>query len=54
MANFTIKVFRPNIVVKSVEYEKEKFAKFMITQEGKQFLTTLSLFLVLYNFLLKL
>ncbi|XP_069682529.1 T-complex protein 11-like protein 1 isoform X2 [Periplaneta americana] len=38
MANFTIDYFRPNIIAKSVEYEKQKFAEFLkIQTDGLQY-----------------
>jgi hypothetical protein len=35
MANFTIDLIRPDIVAKSVEYEKKKFAEFLKIQTGQ-------------------
>lgn len=38
MANFTIKVFRPDVIAQSVEYEKMKFAEFLnIQADGLQY-----------------
>jgi hypothetical protein len=34
MANFTIKVIRPDVIAQSVEYEKMKFAEFLNIQAG--------------------
>jgi len=35
MANFTIDLIRPDIIAKSVEYEKKKFAEFLNIQAGQ-------------------
>jgi hypothetical protein len=34
MANFTINVFRPDIIAHSVDYEKKKFAELLAVQTG--------------------